>query len=246
MLATRRPRKLTYDGVRNGWYATLPDPVPARVLSGDISADWAVLGGGTCGLSFARRIAELRPDDTVIVVEGMRVGYGTSGRNAGFMLRHHSHGGIKDLDAAKRSDRFFQTGQSYLRDIVEQHQIRRDWSDWGQIYVSASAPGEAHLDDVADGFNTLGIANEALDQDAVEAITGTRFYTRGARVESGGALVRDGFILVEHEPLQGGVTLERPAERPRARGARAAASRAERAGRAAQVRGERLPGTAQL
>ena len=150
---------------------------------------------GACGLSFARRIAELRPDDTVIVVEGMRVGYGTSGRNAGFMLRHHSHGGIKDLDAAKRSDRFFQTGQSYLRDIVEQHQIRCDWSDWGQIYVSASAPGEAHLDDVADGFNTLGIANEALDQDAVEAITGTRFYTRGVRVESGGALVQPAAMM---------------------------------------------------
>ena len=195
MPATRRPRKLPYDGVRNGWYATLPDPAPARVLSGDVSADWAVLGGGACGLSFARRIAELRPDDTVIVVEGMRVGYGTSGRNAGFMLRHHSHGGIKDLDAAKRSDRFFQTGQSYLRDIVEQHQIRCDWSDWGQIYVSASAPGEAHLDDVADGFNTLGIANEALDQDAVEAITGTRFYTRGVRVESGGALVQPAAMM---------------------------------------------------
>ncbi len=195
MPATRRPRKLPYDGVRNGWYATLPDPAPARVLSSDISADWAVLGGGACGLSFARRIAELRPDDTVVVVEGMRVGYGTSGRNAGFMLRHHSHGGIKDLDAAKRSDRFFQTGQSYLRDIVEQHQIRCDWSDWGQIYVSASAPGESHLDDVADGFNTLGIANEALDQDAVEAITGTRFYTRGVRVESGGALVQPAAMM---------------------------------------------------
>lgn len=195
MPATRRPRKLPYDGVRNGWYATLPDPAPARVLSSDVSADWAVLGGGACGLSFARRIAELRPDDTVVVVEGMRVGYGTSGRNAGFMLRHHSHGGIKDLDAAKRSDRFFQTGQSYLRDIVEQHQIRCDWSDWGQIYVSASAPGESHLDDVADGFNTLGIANEALDQDAVEAITGTRFYTRGVRVESGGALVQPAAMM---------------------------------------------------
>ena len=107
--------------MRNGWYATLPDPVPARVLSGDISADWAVLGGRACGLSFARRIVELRPDDTVIIVEDMRVGYRTSGRNAGFMLRHHSYGGIKDLDAAKSSDRFFQTGQSYLRDIVEQH-----------------------------------------------------------------------------------------------------------------------------
>ena len=49
----------------------------------------------------------------------MRVGYGTSGRNAGSMLRHHSHGDNKDLDAAKRIDHFLQTGQSYLRYIVE-------------------------------------------------------------------------------------------------------------------------------
>ena len=54
MPATRRPRKLPYDGVRNGWYATLPDPAPARVLSGDVSADWAVLGGGACGRSESR------------------------------------------------------------------------------------------------------------------------------------------------------------------------------------------------
>ena len=161
----------------------------------DATADWAVLGGGACGLAFARRIAELRPDDTVAVVEGMRVGYGTSGRNAGFMLRHHSHGGIKNLDAARHSDSLFQTGQTYLRDIVEQHQIRCDWSDWGQIYVAASASGEAHLDDVANGFETLGVTHQGLDRDAVEEVTGTRFYSRGVRVESGGALVQPAAMM---------------------------------------------------
>lgn len=194
LTGTRKPRKLPYDGVKNGWYATLPDPAPARVLSGDLNADWAVLGGGVCGLSFARRLAELRPDDSIIVIEGMRVGYGTSGRNAGFMLSHHSHGGIKNLDAAKNSDRLFGTGRNYLRDIVEQHQIRCSWSDWGQIYVSASTPGESHLDDVASGFDTLGIGNESIDQDQLEEITGTRFYNRGVRVD-GGSLVQPAAMM---------------------------------------------------
>ena len=54
--------------MRNGWYAILPDPAPTRVLLGDVSTDWAVLSGGACGLSFARRIAELRSEDTVIIV----------------------------------------------------------------------------------------------------------------------------------------------------------------------------------
>ena len=161
LIGSRRPKKLPYDGVRNAWYSTLPDPKPARVLQQDVTADWAVLGGGTCGLTFARRLAELRLDDSIAVVEAMRVGYGMSGRNAGFMLKHHSHGGIKNIDAAKNSDRLFQTGQGYLRDIVEQHRIRCQWNDWAQIYVSASTPGEAHLDDVADGFQTLASSTSA-------------------------------------------------------------------------------------
>ena len=66
LTGTRRPKKLPYDGVRNAWYSTLPDPKPARVLQQDVTADWAVLGGGTCGLTFARRLAELRPDETPI------------------------------------------------------------------------------------------------------------------------------------------------------------------------------------
>ena len=191
---TRRQKKLPYDGVRNAWYSTLPDPKPARVIQQDVTADWAVLGGGTCGLTFARRLAELRPDDSIAVIEAMPVGYGTSGRNAGFMLKHHSHGGIKNLDAAKNSDRLFQTGQGYLRDVVEQHQICCQWNDWGQIYVSASTPGEAHLDDVADGFQTHGMEHQRHTQDEMEGITGTRFYQRGVRVD-GSALVQPAAMM---------------------------------------------------
>ncbi len=93
---TRRLKKLPYDGVQNAWNSTLPDPKPTRVLQQDVTADCAMLSGGTCGLTFARRLAELRPDDSIAVVEAMRVGYRTFGRNAVFMLKHCSHGGIKN------------------------------------------------------------------------------------------------------------------------------------------------------
>lgn len=39
LTGSRKPRKLPYDGVKNGWYATLPEPAPARILEGDIKAD---------------------------------------------------------------------------------------------------------------------------------------------------------------------------------------------------------------
>lgn len=194
MKAVHTARKLPNDGVRNGWYESLPPPDAPRRVSSTITADWAVLGAGACGLAAARRLGELRPDDTVAVVDAMRVGYGNSGRNAGFMLSHHSHGGIKHLDVARQADRLFGCGYTYLRETVEAHQIRCDWSDQGQIYVSASREGDAHLDAVADGFDALAVPQNRLDQNELQAITGSRFYTAGVHVK-GAALVQPAAMM---------------------------------------------------
>ncbi len=107
---TRKARKLPDDGVRNGWYETLPPPPEARSVRGTVRCDWAVIGAGICGLAVARRLAELRPDDSVTVIEAMRVGNGTSGRNAGFMLSRHSPDRIKDFEVLRRNDRLSSAG----------------------------------------------------------------------------------------------------------------------------------------
>jgi glycine/D-amino acid oxidase-like deaminating enzyme len=101
---TLKAKKLPDDGPRNGWHETLPPPPPARVVEGRIKVDFAVIGAGTCGCAVARRLGELRPDESVVLVEASRVGYGTSGRNAGFMLDYHSHGGEKHLEASADAD----------------------------------------------------------------------------------------------------------------------------------------------
>jgi hypothetical protein len=61
-----------------GWWALLPAPPPSRRLTRDVHADWLVLGAGVTGLAIAGRLAELRPDDRIAVVEAQRVGYGSS------------------------------------------------------------------------------------------------------------------------------------------------------------------------
>ena len=45
LTGSRKPRKLPYDEVKNGWYATLPEPAPTRILEGDTKADWLVPSG---------------------------------------------------------------------------------------------------------------------------------------------------------------------------------------------------------
>lgn len=193
-MATRKARKLPNDGAKNAWYETLPVPPPPRQVEGSISVDYAVIGAGVVGLTVARRLGELRPNDSVALIDAERVGYGTSGRNAGFLLKGHSHGGEKDLELGRRNDRLCAAGVAHLHDVVMRHQIQCDWSDWGRIYVAAGAPGETHLTHLADGLDGIGTAYSLVDQDAMEAVTGTRFYSKGIRAD-GTALVQPAALM---------------------------------------------------
>ena len=70
----------------SGWYAILQEPEPADVLENDINVDWLVIGGGFAGLAAARRLLQLRQKERIVVLDSIRIGQGSSGRNSGFMI----------------------------------------------------------------------------------------------------------------------------------------------------------------
>ena len=69
-----------------GWYETLSPLGPVKEVDGDILCEWAIIGAGFSGLSAARRLAQLRSDDRIVVIDAQRVGWGSAGRNSGFMI----------------------------------------------------------------------------------------------------------------------------------------------------------------
>ena len=78
--------KLPDDDRSNGWYEILKDQAPSKPLKGSVKTDWLVIGGGFVGMSATRRLAELNPNEKVILVDAQRIGHGTSGRNSGFII----------------------------------------------------------------------------------------------------------------------------------------------------------------
>ena len=70
----------------SGWYAILPEPEPPRILEQALTADWLVIGGGFAGLSAARRLQQLREQESIVLLDSIRIGEGSSGRNSGFMI----------------------------------------------------------------------------------------------------------------------------------------------------------------
>src|SRR5215470_7915708 len=85
-MGVRRALRIPGDLRRSGWYALLPEPAAPRVLEGKHTADWVIVGAGFAGLSAARRLSQLVPNDRITVLEAQRVGWGAAGRNSGFMI----------------------------------------------------------------------------------------------------------------------------------------------------------------
>ena len=61
------------------------NPEPAAALSGDTTADVAIVGGGYTGLWTALALRERAPDLGITLVEAEICGHGPSGRNGGFV-----------------------------------------------------------------------------------------------------------------------------------------------------------------
>jgi monoamine oxidase len=68
------------------WLASPAAPEPAARLEGEHEADLLVVGGGLTGLWAALLAREEDPGREVILVEGERIAFGASGRNAVFAV----------------------------------------------------------------------------------------------------------------------------------------------------------------
>jgi glycine/D-amino acid oxidase-like deaminating enzyme len=187
-------RVLPDNGNNNGWYNLLPPPPPARRPRPHESAHWAIIGAGCCGLAVARQLAAHRPQDRIVLIEAERAGFGSSGRNSGFMLNVHTHGTAKDLGLIRRNMRLWEGGLEDLRRLVTEHRIQCDWSDWGRLYCAAGPEGENHMSEVAQSYDRLGLAYEWFDRAAMQGATATPFYTMGIRAH-GSALVQPAALM---------------------------------------------------
>ena len=88
----------------NGWNRILPLRAPQPPLRGEQRADWAVVGAGYAGLAAARRLAENRPNDRIVLLEAREVGENASGRNSGFAidLPHNVGSSLAELEGSHR------------------------------------------------------------------------------------------------------------------------------------------------
>src|SRR5690625_425662 len=97
-------------------------------LRNDERADVCILGAGFTGLSTAIHLKEKKPHLHVVVLESDIIGYGASGRNAGFSMR--LFGVTMDLTKfrhgkkrTKQADDYMIDAVQYLEEFIERYEI---------------------------------------------------------------------------------------------------------------------------
>ncbi len=194
----RKIRFLPNDDDANGWTRTLPARAAKPPLEGEVRADWIVVGAGFAGLAAARRLAENRPNDKVVLVEAQCVGDGASGRNSGFVIDLPHNVGAADLanlESSRRALRLSRAALAYLEENVTRHGIDCRWSRRGQYQVAASAEGERALGPFVKELDALGEPYRYLDRGETARELGTEYYrasvhTPGTVLLQPAALVR--------------------------------------------------------
>ena len=57
-----------------------------KTLTSNEDCEWMIVGAGYTGLSAARKLAQIHPEQKIILVDAQLAGEGASGRNSGYLV----------------------------------------------------------------------------------------------------------------------------------------------------------------
>ncbi len=140
MTTLRRPT-IAQENMVSFWESEFGDYTPNQPLSDNIDVDVAVIGGGFTGLTVAREYMKDSPHKKTAVLEGKYIGFGASGRNAGFNM---SLFGLEPEVTVFRWGRrraqaahdYMVRAIEYVRQIVAKNNIECNYEHTGMLRVA--------------------------------------------------------------------------------------------------------------
>ena len=201
----KNPINLPHDDTSCGWYAALRARPDVKRLEGHRTADYAVIGAGFAGLAAARKLAELKPDARIVLVDAQRVGYGASGRNSGFVIDLPHKFALEHPDPAhkQRLLGLNRAAIAQLQGLIERHGIECQWSHAGKYQGAVGPRGLAYLDHFEHLLKDLGEPFRWAERDELAQVLGTTHYSR--------AIYTPGCYLMQPAALVTGLARALPA-----------------------------------
>jgi len=158
-----------------GWITANDISLQCPAVEGNHSCDAVIIGAGYTGLAIAQRLAEMRPQDTIHVLDSDEIGRGSPGRNSGFVL----------------NNAFAANSTSAAQTLYQQyHRTHLDLASLAKLPALEDAPahifkgaaserGLKSLDALVKHLHETNQPFERLDEEQVREITGSQYYKAG-------------------------------------------------------------------
>lgn len=158
---------------RSFWLHQYGPYSPNACLKQRLNADVVIVGGGFTGLNTAWQFKRDNANARVVVLEAEYIGFGASGRSAGFSTKLFGlepelvllrWGRQKMIDA----HRYLQMAVEHTRQLIDDHGLRSDYRHTGLLRIGYSDKQLARLGKTYQLFQELGIDGDMRWQDRAD------------------------------------------------------------------------------
>lgn len=152
-----RIQQLDIDENRSLWTATAKPYTALPSLSGSVSADIAIIGGGFTGISAAYHLSRRFPQKHVVLLEAKAIANGASGRNGGQMLNWLAGVESRNPDLTRLIYATTKEGIDGIEQIIKRHGLDVRYHRRGclEVFTSPERAEMAHAR--AEAMQRLGI-----------------------------------------------------------------------------------------
>ena len=180
-----------------GWINDLDKRANIKTLVRDQYCDWLIVGAGYTGLSAARKLSEIHPNQKIIIVDAQLAGEGASGRNSGYLVDTTLNDGFisnKDLSNYKKKTDIYRLGIDVVKKFIKEYQVDCEWNESGKYFASSNQKDRNVLENFSKTLLKLNFDHDILEKDDLGKRLGTNFYNI-ALYTKGGILLHPGKLV---------------------------------------------------
>ena len=168
-----------------------------QIFSTDLNCEWLIIGAGYTGLSAARKLGQLFPNQKILIVDAQLAGEGASSRNSGYLVDTTLNDGFTsniELENYKKKADIYKLGIEVVKKFIKEHQVDCDWNECGKYFASSKSEDKNILESFSETLSKLGFEHTLLFNKDLAKRLGTNFYNI-ALYTKGGILLHPGKLV---------------------------------------------------
>ena len=179
------------------WINDLSSRNNIKTLSSNLDSEWLIVGAGYTGLSAARKLGQLFPNQKIILIDAQLAGEGASSRNSGYLVDTTLNDGFtsnKELENYKKKADIYKLGIDTVKKFIKEYQVDCDWNECGKYFASSEAKDKKILENFSETLSKLGFQHNLLFNEVLTKRLGTNFYNVALHTK-GGVLLHPGKLV---------------------------------------------------